>query len=40
MNVKIIVRGKAKGTVLCAENPVNFLGGVDKMTGRIRDRES
>ncbi|MDE1725795.1 MAG: DUF126 domain-containing protein [Thaumarchaeota archaeon] len=37
MNVKIIVRGKAKGTVLCAENPVNFLGGVDKLTGRIRD---
>ena len=37
MNVKIIVRGKAKGTVLCAENPMNFLGGVDKVTGRIRD---
>jgi uncharacterized protein len=37
MNVRIIVKGKAKGTVLCAENPVNFLGGVDKMTGRIRD---
>jgi uncharacterized protein len=37
MNVRIIVRGKAKGTVLCAENPVNFLGGIDKMTGRIRD---
>lgn len=37
MNVKIIVRGKAKGAVLCAENPVNFLGGVDKSTGRIRD---
>jgi uncharacterized protein len=37
MNVKIIVRGKAKGAVLCAGNPVNFLGGVDKSTGRIRD---
>ncbi|MGI0046268.1 MAG: aconitase X swivel domain-containing protein [Nitrosotalea sp.] len=38
MNIKIIVRGKAKGTVLCAQNPVNFLGGIDKKTGQVRDR--
>lgn len=38
MSIKIIVRGKAKGTVLCAQNPVNFLGGIDKKTGQVRDR--
>lgn len=39
MNVKVIVRGEARGTVLCARNPVNFLGGVDKKTGRVRDEK-
>ncbi|MDE1829517.1 MAG: DUF126 domain-containing protein [Thaumarchaeota archaeon] len=39
MNVKIIVRGKVRGTVLCAQKPVNFLGGVDKKTGRVRDEK-
>lgn len=39
MNVKVIVRGKARGTVLCAKHPVNFLGGVDKKTGRVRDEK-
>ena len=38
MSVRIIVRGKAKGTVLCSKIPVNFLGGIDKKTGRVRDR--
>lgn len=38
MSVRIIVRGKAKGTVLCSKIPVNFLGGIDKKTGRVRDQ--
>ncbi len=38
MNIKIIVRGKAKGTVLYTRHPVNFLGGIDKKTGQVRDR--
>lgn len=37
MNVRVIVRGRAEGTVLCAEHPINFLGGIDKKTGRVRD---
>ncbi|MDE1763950.1 MAG: DUF126 domain-containing protein [Thaumarchaeota archaeon] len=39
MNVKVIVRGKAKGAVLCAQKPVNFLGGIDKKTGLVRDEK-
>jgi len=39
MNVKIIVRGKTKGTVLCTKKPINFLGGIDKKTGRVRDEK-
>ncbi len=39
MNVKVIVRGKAKGTILHAQKPINFLGGIDKKTGRVRDEK-
>lgn len=38
MNVKIIVRGKTKGTLLVSKNPINFLGSVDKKTGLVRDK--
>ena len=34
---KIIVQGKAKGTILKTTSPINFLGAVDKQTGMIRD---
>ena len=37
MNVKTIVKGKAKGMILKSDNPINFLGAVDKKTGFIRD---
>ena len=37
MNLKTIVKGKAKGTIMKSNNPINFLGAVDKKTGRIRD---
>jgi predicted aconitase with swiveling domain len=36
---KIIVQGKAQGTVLKTTNPINFLGAVDKKTGVIRDEK-
>lgn len=39
MNVKVIVRGRARGTVICARHPLNFLGGIDKKTGRVRDEK-
>ena len=39
MNVKVIVRGRARGQVLFAQNPINFLGGVEKKTGRVRDEK-
>ncbi|HJT10395.1 MAG TPA: DUF126 domain-containing protein [Candidatus Nitrosotalea sp.] len=39
MNVKVIVRGKANGAILCAQKPINFLGGIDKKTGRVRDEK-
>lgn len=39
MNVKVIVRGKAKGSLLVAKNPINFLGGVDKKTGIVHDKK-
>ncbi len=39
MNVKVIVRGKASGTVLYAQKPINFLGGIDKKTGKVRDEK-
>lgn len=37
MTLKVIVRGKVNGTVLVSKNPINFLGGVDKKTGKMRD---
>ena len=36
---KIIVQGRAQGTVLKTSNPINFLGAVDKQTGVIRDKK-
>ena len=36
---KVIVNGKAKGTVLKTNNPINFLGAVDKKTGVIHDKK-
>lgn len=39
MNVKVIVRGKATGQLLVAKNPINFLGGIDKKTGMVRDKK-
>ena len=36
---KVIVKGKAQGTVLKTTNPINFLGAVDKKTGIIHDQE-
>jgi predicted aconitase with swiveling domain len=34
---KILVSGKVEGIVLKSENPINFLGTVDKKTGVISD---
>ncbi|MDE1838683.1 MAG: DUF126 domain-containing protein [Thaumarchaeota archaeon] len=39
MNVKIIVRGKAQGSLLVAKNPINFLGGIDKKSGLVHDKK-
>jgi len=39
MTVKVIVRGKAKGTILVSKTPINFLGGIDKKTGKVRDKK-
>ena len=39
MTLKVIVRGKTRGIILVSKNPINFLGGVDKKTGRIRDEK-
>ena len=36
---KVIVKGKAKGTVLKTTSPINFLGAVDKKTGIIHDQK-
>ena len=36
---KVIVNGKAEGTVLKTANPINFLGAVDKKTGMIHDKK-
>lgn len=35
---KILVSGKVEGIVLKSENPINFLGTVDKKAGIISDR--
>jgi len=34
---KILVQGKVKGTILKSQNPINFLGTMDKKTGIIND---
>jgi len=39
MILKIIVKGKAKGKILKSNQPINFLGAVDKKTGIIRDQK-
>ena len=39
MNAKVIVRGKAQGSLLVAKNPINFLGGIDKKTGLVHDKK-
>jgi len=36
--MKVLVSGKVKGIVLKSENPINFLGTVDKKTGIISDK--
>ncbi|MCE2498097.1 MAG: DUF126 domain-containing protein [Nitrosopumilaceae archaeon] len=36
--MKVLVEGRAQGTVLKSEMPINFLGAVDKKTGVITDR--
>ena len=36
--MKILVSGKVQGIVLKSENPINFLGTVDKKTGIISDK--
>ena len=36
---KVIVQGKARGLVLKTNNPINFLGAVDKLTGTIHDKK-
>jgi len=38
VTVKTIVKGTAKGIILKSNNPINFLGAVDKKTGVIRDQ--
>src|SRR5690242_13673540 len=37
MNIKVIVKGKTKGALLVSKKPINFLGGIDKKTGLVRD---
>jgi predicted aconitase with swiveling domain len=39
MTLKVIVKGKAQGQVMKSKNPINFLGAVDKKTGKIRDEK-
>ena len=39
MTLKTIVKGQAKGVVLKSNNPINFLGAVDKKTGIISDEK-
>jgi predicted aconitase with swiveling domain len=38
MNVKVIVSGKVTGQLLVAKDPINFLGGIDKRTGLVQDK--
>ncbi len=37
MTQKVIVKGKAHGKIMKCNNPINFLGAVDKKTGIVRD---
>ena len=39
MTLKVIVKGKVHGIALVAKNPMNFLGAVDKKTGKVRDEK-
>ena len=36
--MKILVQGKTQGTILKSQNPINFLGTVDKKIGIISDK--
>jgi len=36
--MKVLVQGKIQGTVLKSENPINFLGTVEKKSGIISDK--
>jgi hypothetical protein len=36
---KILVQGKAQGIILKSNDPINFLGTVDKKTGIISDKD-
>ncbi|KAF6243592.1 hypothetical protein C6988_02875 [Nitrosopumilus sp. b1] len=37
MMSKVIVKGKTQGKILKSNNPINFLGAVDKKSGIIKD---
>ncbi|RDJ32045.1 MAG: DUF126 domain-containing protein [Crenarchaeota archaeon] len=37
MMSKVIVKGKTQGKILKSNNPINFLGAVDKKSGVIKD---
>ncbi|MGQ0794770.1 MAG: aconitase X swivel domain-containing protein [Nitrosopumilaceae archaeon] len=39
MTIKVIVKGNAQGQAMIAIKPINFLGAVDKNTGKIRDEK-
>ena len=39
MTLKVIVKGKVQGIALVAKNPMNFLGAVDKKSGKVRDEK-
>ena len=36
--MKVLVQGKTQGIILKSQNPINFLGTVDKKTGIISDK--
>jgi len=36
--MKVLVKGKIQGTVLKSENPINFLGTVEKKSGVISEK--
>jgi len=38
LTFKTIVKGKAFGKIIKTQNPINFLGTVDKKTGVIQDK--